>query len=475
MRGIGYFLGVMSVALAGVWAGLGGPMLENDITLIYLMTILTLGLVGAGTLRVHSQRGRADIFHPMVIPVGYVAFSFLAPVFYSLVTDSAVGSLRQDFARSPETVGLLCLGIIGFAIGAWVPFKTPYREVELRPVSGEVVLLAGRLSLLFPVVLATEGVVSFSVVSRGLDQTTRSTADSVGVLAGLLTLLGPVLILSGRRIINTRHLLGWPDVVVLGVLIVLLGATGARGDVIGIFLTVLVFYVWRGGRQFGSALVVLASAAVFAVAIGRYRALAAGGSTDGVSALQSLLGDMAVAASTTGSTAALVPQAAPFEMGSTIWAGLLRQVPGPVINSVMGAPDDTGTFRYRDLVGFSNPNQGLGFSIPAEGYLNFGAFGVFVLCLLFGLLAAWGYSRSRLVPSKAVHVFYPLLLANLPFALRSDILGITKGLLYPVIMTGIVFAVAHWAVTRKGGRRERGTGLNSEETSGGQATDPAGC
>ena len=63
-------------------------------------------------------------------------------------------------------------------------------------------------------------------------------------------------------------------------------------------------------------------------------------------------------------------------------AAFERQLPSPIAIPLFGPPDDTAARRFRALVGFNNPNQGIGYSIPAEGYLNFGRFGVFGICLL---------------------------------------------------------------------------------------------
>jgi hypothetical protein len=111
-------------------------------------------------------------------------------------------------------------------------------------------------------------------------------------------------------------------------------------------------------------------------------------------------------------------------------------------DALFGPPNDTAALQFRQIVGFNNPNNGIGYSIPAEGYLNFGRGGVFLLCAMLGLAFAWAYSRMDLVGGRTSGLVYPVLVAVLPFGLRSDSLGLTKSVLYAAIIIQAVLIAA---------------------------------
>jgi hypothetical protein len=94
---------------------------------------------------------------------------------------------------------------------------------------------------------------------------------------------------------------------------------------------------------------------------------------------------------------------------------------------------------YRELVGFTDPTQGWGFSEPTEAYLNFGFIGVLILAAaigwLFGRSFLWASASDR--RGRFATYVYPLLISYLPFGLRSDALGQLKSIIYPLVIVGI--------------------------------------
>jgi hypothetical protein len=132
-----------------------------------------------------------------------------------------------------------------------------------------------------------------------------------------------------------------------------------------------------------------------------------------------------------------------YTLGSTYAAALVRQLPGPIARSFLGPPDDTGAFVYRDLIGYRNPDHGFGFSFTAEAYLNFGAPGVIIMSLILGLSMGitWRYFSARL--NSIRELAYPVLVATLPYGLRSDSLTHIKSVLYTIGIVWMVSLLAH--------------------------------
>ena len=160
------------------------------------------------------------------------------------------------------------------------------------------------------------------------------------------------------------------------------------------------------------------------------------------SVLQSSLVDIASPTFITANVVSDVPAEHPYYLGTTYLAAWERQLPGFIANRILGSPatatTPTGSFAYRDLIGFTNPNQGYGFAFPAESYINFGMPGVFLTGAGLGWLLAWSYRRCRADPSRAIHLLYPVLISTLPDGFRTDALGELKMVLYPMIILALV-------------------------------------
>jgi hypothetical protein len=117
-----------------------------------------------------------------------------------------------------------------------------------------------------------------------------------------------------------------------------------------------------------------------------------------------------------------------------------------IADPILGPPYDTGSYVFRTLSGLANQNMGYGFAIPAEGYLNFGAVGAFLLPMVAGAVLAWLYSHFSPDGTRAINLVYAVAVGTLLFAWRSDVLGAVKGVLYPAI---IIWAVIVFALSRR--------------------------
>lgn len=438
------------VALAvGAWALAGEPFVHGDALSILVTAAFVTALALIGVRRSRRERGAVDPFHPLAFPLIYVAFSFLAPAWLAFVQDSPLRGLSRNTPIAQSTVKLLVLGVVGFAAGAAVHFRLQdaahlshrwSRRRVLAPVSPLRLLNLGRGLLLIPLAISFAKAATGTVHHRGAGQLITSPTDALSTLLDPTEITAVVLIIAAHRMAKLDGLMARLDWGLVGLLVVLIGLRGSRGNAIALLLVLTLAHVHRRGKVLAVALGAIVMV-VFGVVVLQYRSAAAGHEANG-SAADILLGDMTVAAFSTGATAAVVPHDIPYAHGSTLVAALERQLPSPVAVPLFGPPDDTAARRFRDIIGFDDPNAGLGYSIPAEGYLNFGRWGVFGLCGVLGLLFAWAYARLDLTGGRATRLLYPVLVAVLPFGLRSDTLGMTKNILYPLIILTVALVIA---------------------------------
>lgn len=99
---------------------------------------------------------------------------------------------------------------------------------------------------------------------------------------------------------------------------------------------------------------------------------------------------------------------------------------------------EPGALAYRTLIGMTDPNLGLGFSLPAESYLNFGMAGVVFFFVGFGCLLTVLYRRFMEGVGVAQGFGYVLLVSCLPYTFRADVLSLLNLWLYPIILIAIV-------------------------------------
>jgi nucleoid DNA-binding protein len=432
---------VPSIALlAGAWALAGDPLLHS----VAAQIVVAGGFVGClmvvGLRRSREARGTWDPFHPLVFPLAYVAVSFLAPIWLDEVMHRPLRGLGRAIPIAPGAAKLLIVGVVGFAAGAAIRHrrKEPEPRADQKPVAPWRLLAFGRVLLLLPLAISANRFVAGSVHSRGVGHLAAN--DVLSALLDPTEIAAVVLILAAHRMAKHDRLLARLDWCLIGGLVLLIGARGSRGNAIALMLALAV--VATSHRAKVAAVVIAAVAIVsFGVLDLHYRSAAVGRDIT-ASSTDILLGDMTVAAFTTGATAAAVPKEVPYSHGRTLLAALERQLPSPVANRLFGPPTDTAAHEFREIIGFDNPNAGVGYSIPAEGYLNFGRLGVFMLCGLLGMGFAWAYSRFTSSGEKVSGLMYPVVVAALPFGLRSDSLGLIKTILYAALLMQVAVVVA---------------------------------
>ena len=83
--------------------------------------------------------------------------------------------------------------------------------------------------------------------------------------------------------------------------------------------------------------------------------------------------------------------------------------------------------QFRNLIGFTDPNQGFAESYPSEAYLNAGLPGCLLAGVFFGALMGWAWRKRRAVPRQGAGRPFPVLLAGLVYGFRSDALAPGEG------------------------------------------------
>jgi hypothetical protein len=278
----------------------------------------------------------------------------------------------------------------------------------------------------------------------GADQVQYGLVPLLGSAAGAALLAGLVLVavVTARTVApgRLRDLLRGPEWAALAVYVLAVGVTGNRAGMIA----PVVFLAWAYSAQVRTIplrRVAAGAVAVLAVAgvIGAWRTGSALPDSP-AAVIRSAAGDVSSPAWITAQTAARVPSQVPYSRGSTYAAAVVAQVPGPVARR-LGATSRTASARFRDLIGFSDPDQGFAESYPSEAYLNFGLPGCMGAGLFLGAVMGWAWRRCRVKAGRPRDLLYPVLLAGLAYGLRSDALTQVKDALYPLLA---VWAVMGW-------------------------------
>lgn len=386
-----------------------------------------------------------DIFNPLAFPMLYVGASFLFPAWLYLVQEAPMRFPLASFA--PNTANLVVIALASIMIGFSWPWRTPSRAAP-KQVDGRTLLHTGRTLAIFATAVTVGLVRDGAVAQRGFSQTSYGLAETALVASQLFAPLSLLLIaLAHRADARARRLspLDWVLVLALGLSIAL---TGERGTVIVLLLMLLYIYTRGKARPWLTAIGTAAMLATTIMVL-RFREVAQGNAPYRSGLLETLAGDWSVVTYTVGISAAHVPDRSPFVYGYTYLVSTVRQLPSPIANRLLGQPHDTATYRFREMIGYTNPNQGFGYSVPAEGYINFGTVGLVGACLLFGLVGSWLYTHAAWPTATVPTATYAIYATTLPALLRSDSLGTMKGLIYPILITIGALLIARWAYSRR--------------------------
>ena len=408
----------------------------------------------------------ALFLHPLGGPLAYLVYALLIPLVYMSFTGNGIGSIPHA-VLNVSTLTTMLLTIFGYVVGALVGgARLTRRQVVPSTVRSDLegsdanvahttsnfgrgVLGLVLLAKLYQ--LSVDGLVSSSIYgSNQLDYTTTTT---IAIAGEALVAVGCILVMYGNTVKFSRPLLPLDWFLLLAIVAISLVGLGSRGEVISPILLFLWFRL-RSGKKIRVGFLALGTATVAVVflAIAQFRSQIS--SAVVYPFLQTLLWQTSSPALLTSNVAQLVPQSVGFYGGSTYLEAVKSMLPGPVARELFDGVQGTGTFVYRDLIGFTDRGQGWGFSLPTEAYLNFGQLGVFIVALLLGLLFSRAYMRAALNfrPNSLSSYVYPLLLSYLPYGLRSDALGQLKSIVYPLIIIWLVIVIARTLVNARSAR-----------------------
>jgi oligosaccharide repeat unit polymerase len=437
------------LALAGV-AGLAALSVPFGTPPAVTAAVLLCELVAAILVVSRFRLAAGDWFHPVAFPLGYITFALAAPLLYLVLAGEPLQVIPA--LVDATVVALFAVTIIGLAggIGAGLAVWRPIKGKPAQALDHRRLRAIGRLLVVAALFPRGYLVVSHLGEPYGAGSVSFGAEHSLDTLAVFMLFAGVVLIVVAN--VQLRGRIATPlDLALFGSFAGLTLYYGGRGELI----PPVVFAIWAQHTYVRRLRLRVVAAGVLAIVL-VFQAV--GGTRIGNSAYEGprhVLERTLVAVGTptydSSETVLHVPDERGFEYGSTYGAALLRQLPGPIAVRLFGDPDDTGAYVFRRVIHFDDPNSGFGFSLPAEGYLNFGVPGALVAAFLLGLLLAYAYRRQANPATRPIHLLYPVVLAALPLALRSDALGQLKWVLYPMV----IVAAAYWVSGARGRSSDR--------------------
>jgi oligosaccharide repeat unit polymerase len=435
---------MLLVALAAGWLLTSATRffaVETEARLALVLAVIGLFLAVV-QVALYRLSGR-DWLHPLVFPVFYMTVVFIAPVLWVLGTGRSLGYIDHR-SVSLRLLVVLLTTVVTFALGAVLASRG--RPSAAAPTSGTHYLRMRRIGRTLLVVVTLTRLIRVPLllsVPYGAGQLEYDLNTWLNVVEGGLVFLGVIF----TAIANTqlyRKVFRRFDLGLFGLFAVLSLVTGSRGELVAPIL----FAAWARHSyvkplRLRQILPVVALVFLLFQAVVLYRSEYRAGlpvsTSQPVSWIEGMLRSIGTPVEITGTIVNTVPSQHPFVHGRTYLEAVVRQLPGPASRALFGPPTGTGTFVYRDILGIQTADAGFGFALPAEAYLNFGLPGVAGAGLLVGLAFGFAYRRQAPIPSRAVHLLYPVLLATLPLALRSDALFQIKLVLYPILALAVVY------------------------------------
>jgi hypothetical protein len=399
---------------------------------------------------VSCNRYHARWFHPLSLPlIMLLLMSLGAPVWVSLTHRKT--ELIYDTGHPPSTISnlsvtltittlvALLLILIGYLLGATGALtitqrngtsSCEYRYPEMRR-AGIILMSAAALSQLLIVALTGGTAYGANQFQYGWP----SILDP-GAATALLTGLALTSVAHSQLTKPTclKDLLRGREWAVLFVYMLAVIARGGRGELIAPAVYIAWVYSARvraiKSRWLLTGLLV---ALIGGSMISNYRQ--AGDSWPGnpYAVIQNAANAVSSPAWLTQETVIHVPSTIRYMKGSTYFAAVEGQIPGP-LSRAAGVPTRTASAVFRNIIGFSDPNQGFAESYPSEAYLNFGLAGCLGAGVALGALMGWAWAKSRETATRPRDLLYSILLAGLISGFRSDALTQIKDVLYPMLI-----------------------------------------
>jgi hypothetical protein len=426
--------------------------------------LVVLGVLLLASRLLRGVRTR-DWFNPLVLPTAYVLLTLTVPFIFVSWTGRWLG----DFGPAAISGSLVSICAIAF-LSLWAGIVLGSRHGTSNRIQGttegEFTPYFARVRAFGLVLLAvlTPVAVWLVVVSTwapyGYEQLTYGLSSSLKAVLGVIAL--PAVALVGVGGVGLSGKVPRRDWVAIVGLLALLFAAGNRSVPLSILLF-LAFLRHEAVRRIRLTSVVAGAVGIVLLMIAVVLWRGASPLADSPIALvEPAVESVASPVGITARLLEIVPGEVDYFMGSTYGAAVKYLLPGPIARGLLGGPSATGSFAYRDLIGFTDTSQGLGFSMMAEAYLNFGPVGVAAAFAMFGVLLAWAWKRSRPWARRARDLLYPILLAQVPYILRSDALSQIKMVLYAQLVLYLALR-ASWVGRRAGSRGDAQTGCQPRQ------------
>jgi hypothetical protein len=455
-------------------AGLGISLVFAAIAAVYIWALNELHANSVGTLATWvaalvlvvaalvalAYKGRhAGWFHPLSLPFATLAVMSLGAPLWVYFTHESVGLLYDNghqpaiastlaVAVSVTACEALTLVVVGYMVGVGAAFALtkqakPTAADERWPIfrhrdmrrAGFLLMAAGAVSQLAAAVLERGITYGANQLQYGLASVLNSGA-ATALLVGLILVTLTASHTAKPKCL--RDLLRGREWAALSLYMLAVAVTGERGGLINPLVYLALVYSTQV-RVIALKWIVagVLLALIGGTVISNYR------SDRGLSPgspnviMQNAVGDVSSSAWLTQETVIHVPSTAGYMHGSTYLAAAEAQLPGPVARAV-GAPARAASAVFRNLIGFSDPNQGFAEAYPSEAYLNFGLVGCVGAGLFLGALMGWAWRKRRARAARPRDLLYPVLLAGLIGGFRSDALAQIKDVLYPMLAVWVL-------------------------------------
>jgi len=434
------------------------------------LCLVFLAVLGIPLLLGLRRSLHRDWFHPLAYPAVYFVIALFLPDIFELATNTSVSAafpIADISTRLLIVLGLTCAGFLsGLTFLLAIQSSVPHNRADNGRSSVTKSMIDYRRLRTYGRWLLFLGLVAGALrwylhrgAAYGANQTSYGSASTATTIAGGLLFIGTILVaVSNGRLTHQRTLTRQDDVLFVGCAAFSL-LSGSRGDL----LPPLLFLLWAHHTYIRrlrirlllplTVILLVLFAIVAHVREPSTTLTSASGAPIHHSVVDSTLNDISSPSWLTANILVLVPSEHAFYGGVTYVADIERQLPGFVSNALLGpvstSSTPTGTYAYRELIGYTDSNVGFGFSFPSESYLNFGMVGTFVIAGLVGLFMAWAYRRHSPSASRPLHLIYPVAIAILPNVVRTDALGGIKLILYPCIFLYIAYLLAKRPLQRQ--------------------------
>ncbi|HVE62577.1 MAG TPA: O-antigen polymerase [Mycobacteriales bacterium] len=339
--------------------------------------------------------------------------------------------------------------VITYCLAASLVLARPVREAAEPPpsASGAEAAPIGIVTVLMLVVLGMTSVILL-VATQGTSYGANQLTRGVGYYASLILVVAVAPIWLVYLYLRERGAVPFLLTRLFGAFVVLSAAvtalTGVRNVVVALLLAW--FYRAAGGRSVrrpsrAKLLVGVPIVIGFLVAVGVVRNETTQPAT-GREAAEVALGSLSSAGYL---TTQVLPRADtdPPLLGSSYAQSVSGFIPGG--ERGLGLPLQFQLAYERRSA--PNPNSGYGYSALTESYQNFRYVGV----ALLGAFAGGGL--AVLYRRKGRFIAYPLFAAYLPYAMRTDSLGVMKQYMYSALAVGVMLLLEPRSMRPKSDRR----------------------